>query len=433
MEFAPEFGAELVGHRLHQGASEQLVGPLIELADLGHSLEWFLVGPLHPVHPRHDLLEPALDKLDVIVHRAILAVDFVDLHAIESRRQCLDGLKHRDDLGMFLPGDPSRDKDPEVADVLVQQTDDRLAAGLDLIGGAIHVRHPVERLLRWGDVVAHGGEQDDRRLDGTKIEGLTVLRPSSALPQIVADEQVIDNPLNFLAVEEIEATPPALEVEEARRFGVDVGKQVVVLLPERVCGIQVLHVLDQISPIEQAIAKVGSQRRHPGPAERATGVSHRVVALALAPGPSPVGHGRAVDDDRPCLVGVRRGEHHRGPATLAVAHNHGLGAVGVQLPHLVHELFLRTAHVQQRLPGLGIREEDHEVDGMTFAQRHTNLGIVLEPADTGAVTGSRIDDHVRPALRVHGDALRRNDANQCVIDGAFEASRIEYHFVLEMQ
>jgi hypothetical protein len=40
-----------------------------------------------------------------------------------------------------------------VADVLLHQADDHLPAGLDLLGAAIHVGNPVERLLRRRDVV----------------------------------------------------------------------------------------------------------------------------------------------------------------------------------------------------------------------------------------------------------------------------------------
>src|SRR5215472_15360433 len=52
------------------------------------------------------------------------------------------------------------------------------------------------------------------------------------------------------------------------------------------------------------------------------------------------------------------------------------------------------------MAGLGLREEDHEVDRMAFAQRDAHLGIVLEAADARAVASARIDDHVRPALRI---------------------------------
>ena len=160
-------------------------------------------------------------------------------------------------------------------------------------------------------------------------------------PQLVADEEILRDPLDLLAVHEVEAAPPALELEEARRLRVDVGEHVVVLVPERVRRIEVLEVLHQPGAVELAGAEVGRERREPGAAEQAAGVAHRVVALALAPRAAPVGHRRAVDDDRAGVVGVGGGQHHRRPAALAVADDRGLGRVGMQLAHPVHELRAR--------------------------------------------------------------------------------------------
>ena len=75
----------------------------------------------------------------------------------------LDVLEHVDDLRVLLLGDLARDEDAEVADALVHQADDHLPARLDLLGRGVEVGDPVERLLRRRDVVAHRGEQDDRR------------------------------------------------------------------------------------------------------------------------------------------------------------------------------------------------------------------------------------------------------------------------------
>ena len=74
----------------------------------------------------------------------------------------------------------------------------------------------------------------------------------------------------------------------------------------------------------------------------------------------------------------------------------GFGAVRVQRAHLLHELLLRLADVEQRLAGLGIAEEDDEVHRMAGAQRDADLRVVLEAADAGPVAGARIDDDVGP-------------------------------------
>ena len=217
-----------------------------------------------------------------------------------------------------------------------------------------------------------------------RSNALPLRSPRSALPQLVADEEVARDPLDLLAVHEVEPAPPALEIEKARRLGVDVRVQVVVLVPERVRRVEVLEVLDEIRAVEDAVAQVGRQRRKPGAAEHAAGVAHRVVAGAFLPRAAPVRHRRAVDHDRTGVVGVGGREHHRRPAALAVADDRGLAARRMQRAHLAHELLFGFAYVEQRLPRLGIAEEDDEVDGMAVAQRDADLRIVLEAADARA-------------------------------------------------
>ena len=185
---------------------------------------------------------------------AVGTLALVDRHPVEARRQRFHRLEHRDDLRVFLLRDLAGDEDPEVAHILVQQADDDLAARLDLLGRTVDVGHPVEGLLRRGDVVAHRGEQDDRHLDVAQIE--TLARPVGrvAFPQLVADEQIAGDPFDLFAVHQEEATPPALEFEEARRLGIDLCVEVVVLVPERVGRIQVLEVLDEVGAVEDARA-----------------------------------------------------------------------------------------------------------------------------------------------------------------------------------
>ena len=255
----------------------------------------------------------------------------------------------------------------------------------------------------------------------------------AALPQLVADEQVARDPFDLFAVHEEEAAPPALEFEEPRRLGVDVRVQVVVLVPERVGRVQVLEVLDQIGAVEDAGAQIGGERGEPGAAQRAAGVAHRVVAFAFGPRAAPVRHRRAVDHDRAGVVRTGGRHHHRRPAALAVADDRRLRALRMQLAHAVHELLLRRAHVEQRLAGFRLAEEDDEVDRVAFAQRHADLRIVLEAADPGTMTGARIDDDVRAPLRIHRHALRRQDPHQRVVDRTLELAPVQHDLVVEVQ
>ena len=105
----------------------------------------------------------------------------------------------------------------------------------------------------------------------------------------------------------------------------------------------------------------------------------------------------------------------------------------MQLAHLLHELLLGIADVEQRLARLGIAEEDHEVDRVSLAQRDADLRVVLEPADARAVAGARIDDHVGPQLRIDLHAFRRDDPHQRVVDGPRERAAVDDHFVVEVQ
>ena len=207
----------------------------------------------------------------------------------------------------------------------------------------------------------------------------------------------------------------------------------VVLVPERVGGVQVLEVLDEVGAVEDAGAQVGRQRREPRAAEDAAAVAHRVVVAAVLPGAAPVRHRRAVDDDRPRVVGVRRREHHRRPAALAVADDRRLRARRMPCAHLAHERLLGLADVEQRLAGLGVAEEDHEVHRVPGTQRDADLRVVLEAADAGAVPGARVDDQVRTALRVHRHALGRNDAHQRVVDRARQLAAVDDRLVLEVE
>ncbi len=79
---------------------------------------------------------------------------------------------------------------------------------------------------------------------------------------------------------------------------------------------------------------------------------------------------------------------------MAIADDDGLGRIGVPATDLGDEFSLRAHDVGERLAGLGMRPEDHEIDGMAVAERHPDLTVALEGADACAVPGARIDDHI---------------------------------------
>src|SRR5208283_3481550 len=67
----------------------------------------------------------------------------------------------------------SRYEDSEVADVPLQQANNSLASRFDLLGRAVHVRHPVKGLLR-GRMLSP--------MDAKRMIGVWILRRSNSFP-----------------------------------------------------------------------------------------------------------------------------------------------------------------------------------------------------------------------------------------------------------
>ena len=182
MELTAQLRRELVRRRLDERLQEQLVRALVELRNLCDRLERLFIGALEAIETSRDFLKSPLAKLDFVFDVAAGAVALLDLHPIKAGGQCLDRFQHRHDLRVLFLRDLARHENPEVPDVLVHQPDDDLAARLDVVGRPVHVRHPVERLLRRRDVVAHRREQNDRLLDLAQVERLAGERFRFAAP-----------------------------------------------------------------------------------------------------------------------------------------------------------------------------------------------------------------------------------------------------------
>jgi len=67
------------------------------------------------------------------------------------------------------------------------------------------------------------------------------------------------DPLDLFPVHQIVGAPPALEFEKTRRLRFDIGEHVIVLVPPRVRGVQILEVADEVGAIELAVAEIRSQ------------------------------------------------------------------------------------------------------------------------------------------------------------------------------
>ena len=132
---------------------------------------------------------------------------------------------------MLLGGHLAGDENAEMADALVQRINDRLTIRDDLVDAVIQVEDPIERLLRRRDVVAERAEHDDRRADFTQVNTAAIAGSELACVELVADEQFFDDELHLLGVQQNRSAPPFLEFEKPFGLGVDVGVDVVGLLP----------------------------------------------------------------------------------------------------------------------------------------------------------------------------------------------------------
>jgi hypothetical protein len=75
--------------------------------------------------------------------------------------------------------------------------------------------------LRRGNVVALRAEHHDRRSDIAKVDWLTVGHRDPTGGEIVADEEFIDDELDFLGVQIDVPAPPALKLEVSVSLGID--------------------------------------------------------------------------------------------------------------------------------------------------------------------------------------------------------------------
>ena len=102
-----------------------------------------------------------------------------------------------------------------MADAVVQGVDDDVAARLHLLDGIVEVR--IQFSACCGGVMLSPCEAKTTTGAWMRVRSMGVPSGStaSAAGQLVADEQVFDDPADLVVVHEIEAGPPFLEIEEA--------------------------------------------------------------------------------------------------------------------------------------------------------------------------------------------------------------------------
>src|SRR5262249_37491765 len=150
---------------------------------------------------------------------------------------------------------------------------------------------------------------------------------------------------------------PFLEFEKARRLGVYLRIDVIVLFPKGVRGVQILEIGHERCAVKDAVAEIAAERSQPGAAEKSAEVAHRVLAVDTG----PIGERRAREQDRPDQVRPTRAHHHDLPSRLTIADEAGLAfGLRVKLGDLLDKTRFGTANVLDRLARHRLRQKADE-------------------------------------------------------------------------
>ncbi|MNV21010.1 hypothetical protein D3C71_1119340 [compost metagenome] len=252
-----------------------------------------------------------------------------------------------------------------MADAGVPQVDDGTSCVMQSEIAGINIGDPVQCLLGRGDVVSVGTEHHHRYFDPFQVNA-TVLAAETA-GQLVADEKVIDNPLNLFAIEQGRAAPPAFEVEEARSLAVDLAEQLVVLGPIGVGRVQVFEIADQPGTVKAAIAQVAAQASHPAATQQASGIAHRIASIDTG----PVRQGGTIDNDQSRQFRSCCSQSHQRPARLAVTDDDRLAVGRVKGADDFDEPGLGFDDIGQGLPRLWRVTERDEIGGVAGSEAFT--------------------------------------------------------------
>src|SRR5262249_19707912 len=180
----------------------------------------------------------------------------LEYRLVEPGRQRVDQIDVAGKLAVLFLGNAAGNEDAEVTDARMDGVYDGLAVGANFVDVLVKVENPSERLLRRRDVVALRAEHDDGRADVAEVDRGSVRCLNFSGGEIVTDKQLVDDELDLFGVEIDVTAPPTLEAEIARRLGVDLGIEVVLLGPERIRGILVLEILHQPGAVELAGAQI---------------------------------------------------------------------------------------------------------------------------------------------------------------------------------
>ena len=130
---------------------------------------------------------------------------------------------------MLLRRDLAGNKDAEMSDALMHRVHDGLTVPITSSSSVEVGASPS--LLRRSDVVAPGTEHDDRRLDVAQVDAMPSDVRMLAPRELVADEQLVGDPLHLLGVEQDRAPHHVSNSRNRGGFRVDLRIEVIGLLP----------------------------------------------------------------------------------------------------------------------------------------------------------------------------------------------------------
>ena len=202
MHFADRLGHWLRRHRANRRLGEGPIEAEIDLGDPRNRGEALLVFRTVDAEGA-DVVERALlepEKVLAVDELAVLGIfsDVCDESPHKSQAASPRSCPCRRRLRYSFEAMP--ETYPQVPDAMVQRVDDRLTVGDDLVDAVVEVENPVQGLLWRGDVVAPRAEDDDWRLDVSEVDPDPVRRADLPGRELVADEQIVDDPLDFAAV-----------------------------------------------------------------------------------------------------------------------------------------------------------------------------------------------------------------------------------------
>src|SRR6266702_573551 len=106
-------------------------------------------------------------------------------------------------------------KEAEMPNMRIDEVDDALARLLQIICAGVNGGNPAERLMRGRDVVAVGGENDERIMNAAQIDHAVRTDPQLSQFERVSNKKVFDDREHLFPAKEIKAVPPPLEIKKS--------------------------------------------------------------------------------------------------------------------------------------------------------------------------------------------------------------------------